>query len=111
MPSIELTINSLPNSSTGYSPFFLNYGYQPTVPIELLKRDEEIKNEAVGNFVIQVQQTWEKAKRNLLQSVQKQAKYYNLKHRDMEYEVGEQVLLSSRNCLSREYLLNYRRNL
>ena len=64
LPSIELTINSLPNSSTGYSPFFLNYGYHPTVPIELLKGDEEIKNEAVDNFVIRVQQTWENAKRN-----------------------------------------------
>ena len=40
---------------------------------------------------------WEKSRRNLLQSVQKQAKYYNLKRRDLEYEVGELVLLSSRN--------------
>ena len=30
LPSIKLTINSLPNSSTRYSPFFLNYDYHPT---------------------------------------------------------------------------------
>ena len=96
-PSIELTINSLPNSSTGYSAFYLNYGYYPTIPIELLKGDEEVKNEAVDNFVVRVQQTWETPKNNLLQSAKKQAKYYNLKHRDMEYEVRELVLLSSRN--------------
>ena len=94
LPSIELTINSLPNSNTGYSPFFLNYGYHPTIPIELLKGDEEVKNEVVDNFVVRVQQTWENAKKNLLQSVQKQAKHYNLKHRDLEYGMGELVLLS-----------------
>ena len=57
LPSIEMTINSLPNSSTGYSSFFLNYGYHPTVPIELLKGNEEIRNEVVDNFVNRVQQT------------------------------------------------------
>ena len=97
LPSIELTINSLPNSSTGYSPFYLNYGYHPTVPIELLKGDEEVKNEAIDNFVVRVQKTWESAKKNLLQSVQRQAKYYDMKHRELEYDVGELVLLSSRN--------------
>ena len=25
LPTVELVINSLPNSSTGFSPFFLNY--------------------------------------------------------------------------------------
>ena len=45
-----MTINSLPNSSTGYSPFYLNYGYHPVLPVELLKGDEEVKIEAVDNF-------------------------------------------------------------
>ena len=29
LPTVELVINSLPNSSTGFSPFYLNYGYEP----------------------------------------------------------------------------------
>ena len=51
LPSIEMTINALPNSSTGYSPFFLNFGYHPTMPIDLLRGDENVKLEAVNNFV------------------------------------------------------------
>ena len=39
LPTVEMTINSLPNSSTGYSPFFLNYGHHPVLPVELLKED------------------------------------------------------------------------
>ena len=54
LPMVELTINSLPNSSTGYSPFFLNYGFHPTVPVELLKGDEEVSNESVNSFVSRV---------------------------------------------------------
>ena len=97
LPTVELTINSLPNSSTGYSPFYLNYGYHPTVPIELLKGDEETKLEAVDSFVSRVQNVWNHAKKNLMQSVRMQAKYYNEKHREVEYNVGDLVLLSSKN--------------
>ena len=41
LPTVEMVINSLPNRSTGYSPFFLVYGYHPVLPVELLKGDEE----------------------------------------------------------------------
>ena len=68
LPTVEMTINSLPNSSTGYSPFY--YGYHPVLPVELLKGDEEVKIESVDNFVNRVQREWDHAKRNLLQSVQ-----------------------------------------
>ena len=39
LPTAEFAINSLPNRSTGYSPFYLNYGYHPVVPSELIKGD------------------------------------------------------------------------
>ena len=97
LPTVEMTINSLPNSSTGYSPFFLNYGYHPVLPVELLKGDEEVKTEAVDNFVKRIQREWDHAKRNLLQSVQKQQQYYNQRHRMVEYKVGDLLLLSSKN--------------
>ena len=92
-----MTINSYPNSSTGYSPFFLNYGYHPIAPVELLKGDEDIKIEAVENFVSRVQHVWNQAKKNLLSSVEKQQKYYNMHHRAVEHRVGDLVLLSSKN--------------
>ena len=33
LPTVEMSINSLPNRSTGFSPFFLNYGYHPVAPV------------------------------------------------------------------------------
>ena len=97
LTTVEITINSYPNSSTGYRPFFLNYGYHPIAPVELLKGDEKIKIEAVENFVSRVQHVWNQAKKNLLSSVEKQQKYYNMHHRAVEHRVGDLVLLPAKN--------------
>ena len=40
LPTVEMVINSLPNQSTGFSPFYLNYGHEPVTPIQLLKGEE-----------------------------------------------------------------------
>ena len=97
LPTVELVINSLPNQSTGFSPFYLNYGYEPVTPIQLIKGDEEIKTESIGSFVSRVKSDWELARQNLKKSVDLQAKYYNKKHKDIEFDAGELVLLSTRN--------------
>ena len=54
LPTVELVINSLPNSSIGFSPFFLNYGYEPMTPIELLRGDELAKTKSVASFIQRV---------------------------------------------------------
>ena len=69
LPTVELVINSLPNQSTGFSPFYLNYGYEPVTPIQLLKGDEESRTESVGSFVRRVTSDWELVKENLKRSV------------------------------------------
>ena len=53
--------------------------------------------EAVDNFVKRIQNEWKHAKNNLLQSVQTQQMYYNQKHRAVDYNVGDLVLLSTKN--------------
>ena len=53
-PTVELVINSLPNHITGFSPFYLNYGYESVTQIQLLKGDEEIRTKSVGSFVRRV---------------------------------------------------------
>ena len=109
LPTVAMTINTLPNSSTGYSLFFLNYGYHPVLLVELLKADEEVKIEAVDNFVSRIQREWDHAKRNLLHSVQRQQQYYNQRHRMVKYKVGDLLLLSSKNLSFKIYLQRFRK--
>ena len=65
LPTVELAINSLPNQTTGFSPFFLNYGYEPVTPVQLVKGNEEIKTESIGSFAKRITSVWELARDNL----------------------------------------------
>ena len=51
----------------------------------------------MASFVRRVTHDWELARENLERSVILQKKYYDLKHRDIHYKVGDLVLLSTRN--------------
>ena len=95
LPTVEFAINSLPNRSTGFSPFYLNYGYHPVVPSELLKGDENVRNEAVSHFTNRLRDIWNKARRNMEIAVEQQKKYYDRRHRAVQFNVGEYVLLST----------------
>ena len=97
LPTVELVINSLPNSSTGFTPFYLNYGYEPVTPITLIKGNEITNKESVKAFTQRVVSDWKLARRNLEKSVRLQAKYYDKKHRDVQFREGDLVLLSTRN--------------
>ena len=83
------------------SPFYLNYGHESILPIQLIKGDEEIRTESIGSFVRRVTSDWELAKDNLQKAVGLQQKYYNRKHWDVQFVVGDLVLLSTKNLKMR----------
>ena len=83
LSTVEMVINSLPNQSTGFSPFFLNYGHEPVTPLQLLKGNEEARAERAASFLRRVTSDWNLAKENLQRSVGLQQKYYDGKHRDI----------------------------
>ena len=62
LPTVEMVINSLPNRSTGYSPFYLMYGYHPVLPVELLKGDESTKIETLSKYLERTQEVWRHAR-------------------------------------------------
>ena len=89
LPKIELPINSLPNRSTGYSSFYLNYGFHPTVPAELIKGNEEIMQETIANSVCRMHRSWQVARKRLHQAVEQQAKWHDARHNPMSYREGD----------------------
>ena len=106
LPTVEMIINSSSNQSTGCNPLFLNYGYEPVMPIQLLKGDELTKIESVASFVQRVTSDWNLAGENLQRSVGLQQKYYDQKHWDVHYNVGDLVLLLTRNLKMKGTLQN-----
>ena len=69
LPTVEMTINSSPNQSTGFSPFYLNYGDETITPIQLLRGDETTSTESVDSFIRRVTSDWKLASENLQRSV------------------------------------------
>ena len=97
LPAVEMVVNSMPKKSTGFSPFYLNYGHEPVMPIQLLRGNEKVNTDSVASFIQRVTSDWELARENLQRSVGLQQKYYDRRHRDVKYKVGDLVLLSTRN--------------
>ena len=62
LPTVEMAVNSLPNRSTGYSPFYLMYGYHPVLPVELLKGDESTNVKTLSRFLESTQEVWRLAR-------------------------------------------------
>ena len=62
-----------------------------------MEGNEKISTESVASFIRRITSDWELARENLKRSVGLQQKYYDRKHRDVTYKVGDLVLLSTRN--------------
>ena len=58
---VEFVINSNPSQSTGYAPFYLNYGYYPATPLDLIQDAETTTVEGVNQFVQRLEKTFARA--------------------------------------------------
>ena len=83
LPTVEMVVNSLPNRSTGYSPFYLMYGHHPILPIELLKGDESTNVETLSKFQERTQEVWRQARVQMGKAVVTQKIYYDKRHWDI----------------------------
>ena len=55
LPIVEFAVNNTPNRTTVYSAFYLNYGYHPLHPLQLLHAPEDTNIEAVPQFTSRMQ--------------------------------------------------------
>jgi hypothetical protein len=106
LPMVEFAINNSWHSSINNTPFFLNYGRHPRSPTEfrLLAakrgREPDDKVPAVKAMIQNMHEAVAEAKRCLQAAQQRQNAYADTKRRDVDFEVGDQVLLSTKTSLS-----------
>jgi len=106
----ELAYNSHINSSTGCTPFELNYGFQPRNPSDLLTpeplREETIasaaEKKAISNgdgWLTKLHKNWVEAQAHVRESYRKHERFYDRHHKDTSlwYPVGSKVYLRSRD--------------
>jgi hypothetical protein len=105
LPMVEFAINNAQHASTGFTPFFLNYGRHPKTPLSLQVPTTEDTPEfadygapAVTKFTANLQAAVQKAS-SMLRVAQNRQKAYADQRRspDPDYAVGTEVLLSSKH--------------
>ena len=93
----EFTINNTPSIATGYTPFYLNYGYHPCTPAELIRDVDTTFHEGVNIFVSRMQKIFNKAHQYLCRAQERQKNYADQRRREQVFHTGDQVLLSMEN--------------
>ena len=94
----ELAANNTVNVATGYNPFFLNSGDHPLVPsIFMHGGGLSSQVEAVQMMVDQMKTALEEAQANLTVAQSWAKSQVDRSRRDAKFEVGDGVVLSTRN--------------
>ncbi|EMG46361.1 hypothetical protein G210_3392 [Candida maltosa Xu316] len=100
LPIVEFSYNSHVHSSTGFSPFVLDLGYQPTSPhidTRLINQTQLNNAGKSGRHLAELLHTYNQVALDKLQETQEVSeKYYNRKHQELLLEVGQLVLVHRR---------------
>ena len=97
LPTIEFAVNNTPNRTTGYSAFFLNYGYHPLHPLQLLHSPEETNIEVVVQFTSRMQKEFDMALQQLQRAREQMMHQTDWQRRSVEFQEGDNVLLRTRH--------------
>ncbi len=94
----EFAANNRTISGTDVTPFFLNSGYHPKVALVNHSRGLDCEgNPTAEKLTRDMQQALNKARDCLLRAQDRARKYANQHRREVEYNVGDKVLLSTKN--------------
>jgi len=97
LTAAEFAINNAENRSTRKSPFFLNYGYNPAMPVW---RELDVNVPAAKTFAKTFTSRLTDAKACLEAAQQRTADYYNKSKRDVTFTKVQLVMLSTKNLRS-----------
>jgi hypothetical protein len=99
LPLVEFAINDSWQESIKAIPFVVVYGRRPPLPLDAILRGEEgtTKCDSATETALLIADAVKKAKAAMDAAQQRQKVYADARRRDVDFEVGQQVLLSTTN--------------
>jgi hypothetical protein len=98
LPLVEMAYNGSVQASTGFAPYYLNTGHElPTFLTRAMEKLAESPSEAAQDMVRRWHQALTTAKQHIEAAQKRQAHYANEHRRELRFQVGTRVLLSTEN--------------
>ena len=96
LATAELAVNNAQQASSGFSPFYLNYGREVQLPLDqAIAALRPSNNPEAMARIRRLHEDLARAHTNLEQAQRRQAKYADRHRRDVAFKVGDSVLLST----------------
>ena len=97
LPVLEFAINNSYQDSIRDTPFYANYGKHPRLPDDIVRGGKRSRNPQAYDFIGNIEKTIVKAKICLKNAQHRQKKHYDARHRELQFNIGDKVWLSSKN--------------
>ena len=85
---VEFVINKCASPATGYTPFFLNYGFEPVTPMAMLRDTQMTAMEGVNVFAKRMERTFQHAMQEVRQAQQRQKQQRIKRGKNKDFAVG-----------------------
>ena len=96
LSAAELAINNALHASTGFTPFYLNFGQQVQLPLDhAVAGVTPPNNPEAADRIRRLKMDLERARCHIESAQSHQSKYADRHRRDVKFAVGDQVLLST----------------
>jgi hypothetical protein len=90
-------VNSSVQTSTGFTPYFLNTGQEINLPIaQALQKAANSNNQSAIDLLLELDHDLSLARKNLERAQENQKKYADRHRRSVSYAVGDHVMLSTK---------------
>jgi hypothetical protein len=89
LPALELAYNSSINQSIGCTPFELDIGMKPRLPIDVVSEVRDKPNTALDQFMSNWEDTWALAHKHIKKAQIRQKAYADKSRREEGYVVGD----------------------
>lgn len=89
LSALEIAYNSSVNETTGMTPFELDIGMQPRLPIHIAASANREQNRSTSQFIADWEENWALAHENIRRAQTKQKMQANSSRRDEQYRVGD----------------------
>lgn len=103
LPIAEFSYNNAVNSSTRQTPFFANYGFHPTTPISLLNPNPTGTDPTAAKYLDTLRDVHTSITHELDLAKAQQSAQANRHRRDLTFQVGDRVRLSTDHITLADY--------